>query len=110
MYVNGRMRPVETILGMGGVGIGENDGGGKFNYDILRTFVNVTLYPQYNNKKIHNKLKEINTCSYLNISDIQARTSFQKFINCINISCCNCPVKWSVLVYFISNIERRIKL
>jgi hypothetical protein len=34
MYVNGKLRPVETILGMG-AGIKENDGGGKFNYDIL---------------------------------------------------------------------------
>jgi hypothetical protein len=24
-----------SILGMGGVGIKENDGGGEFNYDIL---------------------------------------------------------------------------
>jgi hypothetical protein len=29
------MRPVETILGMGGQGIKENDGGGEFNSDIL---------------------------------------------------------------------------
>jgi hypothetical protein len=28
MYVNGKMRPVETIPGMGGGGIKENDGGG----------------------------------------------------------------------------------
>jgi hypothetical protein len=35
MYVNGKMRPAETIPGMGGEGIKENDGGGKFNYDIL---------------------------------------------------------------------------
>jgi hypothetical protein len=27
MYVNGKMRPVETILGMGEWGIKENDGG-----------------------------------------------------------------------------------
>jgi hypothetical protein len=47
------MIPVETIPGMGGEGIKENDGGGKFNYDwyIVRTFVNVTIYPQHNNKK-----------------------------------------------------------
>jgi hypothetical protein len=32
MYVNGKMRPVETIPGMGGE---ENDRGGEFNYDIL---------------------------------------------------------------------------
>jgi hypothetical protein len=34
MYENGKMRPVETIPGMG-EGIKENDGGGEFNYDIL---------------------------------------------------------------------------
>jgi hypothetical protein len=35
MYVNGKMRPVEIIPGMGGGGLKENDGG-------LRTFVNAT--------------------------------------------------------------------
>jgi hypothetical protein len=35
MYVNGKMRPVETILGMGEGRIKDNDGGGEFNYDIL---------------------------------------------------------------------------
>jgi hypothetical protein len=31
--------------------INKNDGGGEFNYDILivRTFVNVRMYPQENN-------------------------------------------------------------
>jgi hypothetical protein len=29
------MKPVETIPGMGGGGIKENDGGGEFNYDTL---------------------------------------------------------------------------
>jgi hypothetical protein len=29
------MRPGETIPGMGGKGIKENDGGGESNYDIL---------------------------------------------------------------------------
>jgi hypothetical protein len=29
MYVNGKIRPVETIPGMGGVGIKENGGGGE---------------------------------------------------------------------------------
>jgi hypothetical protein len=29
------MRPVETIPGMGGDGIKENEGRGEFNYDIL---------------------------------------------------------------------------
>jgi hypothetical protein len=31
----GKMRPVETIPGMGGEGIKKNAGGGKFKYDIL---------------------------------------------------------------------------
>jgi hypothetical protein len=45
------MRPVETIPGMGERRIKENDGGGKFSNDtLLRTFINVTMYPQYNNK------------------------------------------------------------
>jgi hypothetical protein len=35
MYVNGKMRPIETILGIGGGRIEENNGGGEFNYDIL---------------------------------------------------------------------------
>jgi hypothetical protein len=35
MYVNGKMRPVETVPGMVGVGIKESDRGGEFNYDIL---------------------------------------------------------------------------
>jgi hypothetical protein len=34
-FKNGKMRPVETIPGMGGEGIKENDAGGKLNYDIL---------------------------------------------------------------------------
>jgi hypothetical protein len=29
------MRPVETVSGIGGEGIKENDGGGEFNYDML---------------------------------------------------------------------------
>jgi hypothetical protein len=45
------MRLTETILGMWEGGIKENDGEGKFSYDTIRTFVNVTLYPQYNNNK-----------------------------------------------------------
>jgi hypothetical protein len=34
--VNGKIRPVERIPGMGGGKIKENDGGGEFNYDILK--------------------------------------------------------------------------
>jgi hypothetical protein len=33
MYKNEKMRPFESIPGIGR--INENDGGGKFNYDIL---------------------------------------------------------------------------
>jgi hypothetical protein len=43
------MRSVDRIPGMGGREIKENDEGGKVNDDILRPFVNVTVYPQYNN-------------------------------------------------------------
>jgi hypothetical protein len=35
MYVNGKMKPAETIPGMGGGEIKENDGGDQFKYDIL---------------------------------------------------------------------------
>jgi hypothetical protein len=35
MYVNGKIRPVETIPGMGGEKIKENDRGGEFNHDIF---------------------------------------------------------------------------
>jgi hypothetical protein len=37
MYVNGKVRPVETITRIGGEGIKENDGGGELNYDIFGT-------------------------------------------------------------------------
>jgi hypothetical protein len=35
MYVNGKMRPVETVPGIEGGQIKENNGGGEFNYDIF---------------------------------------------------------------------------
>jgi hypothetical protein len=35
MCINGKMRPVETIPGMGAGEIKENDGGGEFKYDIF---------------------------------------------------------------------------
>jgi hypothetical protein len=35
MYVNGKMRPVEMIPGMGGGAIKENGGGGKFKCDTF---------------------------------------------------------------------------
>jgi hypothetical protein len=34
MYENGKLRPVETVPGMGGERAKENHGGGEFNYDI----------------------------------------------------------------------------
>jgi hypothetical protein len=37
MYVNAEMIPVETVLGMGREGKKENDGWGKFKYDIFDT-------------------------------------------------------------------------
>jgi hypothetical protein len=35
MYINAKMIPVETILGLRGGGIKENGGGGEFKYDIV---------------------------------------------------------------------------
>jgi hypothetical protein len=35
MYRNGKMRHVETLPGMGGGGIKENEGGGEFNCNIF---------------------------------------------------------------------------
>jgi hypothetical protein len=35
MYVNGKMRSIEAVPGMGAGRIKEIDGGGKFNYDIF---------------------------------------------------------------------------
>jgi hypothetical protein len=34
---------------MGSRGMKEIDGGVEFNYDILRIFVHIMMYPQYNN-------------------------------------------------------------
>jgi hypothetical protein len=52
MNVNGKMRPVETVPGMGGGKKKENNGGGWIQlWYIIRTFVSVTMYPQYNNNK-----------------------------------------------------------
>jgi hypothetical protein len=36
MYKNGKIRPAETIPGMGGGRIKENNGRGDFNYSILQ--------------------------------------------------------------------------
>jgi hypothetical protein len=51
---SGKMRPIETIPGFQEWGEGkmkENERGCEFDCDI-RTFVNVTMYPQYNNNMI----------------------------------------------------------
>jgi hypothetical protein len=60
MYINGKMRLIETIPGMVGEGIKENDEGGKLNSDIfdIGIFVNATMCPQHNNKNILSKLKK----------------------------------------------------
>jgi hypothetical protein len=34
MYTNGKIRPAESVTGMWGRRIRENDGGGEFNYII----------------------------------------------------------------------------
>jgi hypothetical protein len=60
MCLNGKMRPIVTIPEIGGW-IGENVGKGWIQlWYIVRTFVNVTLYPQDNNNKI-NKYPFTNT-------------------------------------------------
>jgi hypothetical protein len=55
MYVNAKMIPVETILGIG-EGIKEDDGGGEFNFDIFDTLQKPSKMPhciptQQNNKE-----------------------------------------------------------
>jgi hypothetical protein len=50
------MRPVETIIGMGGGGIKENLEGVNSTMIYYKTFVNVTVYPQYNNNMIMKSL------------------------------------------------------
>jgi hypothetical protein len=37
MYVNAKMRPVETVPRIGGEGIGEKSGGDEFKYNIFDT-------------------------------------------------------------------------
>jgi hypothetical protein len=52
MYENGKMRPAETIPGMGGGGVRENDREGESSMIYCKNFiVNVTMYLQYNNEK-----------------------------------------------------------
>jgi hypothetical protein len=42
MYVNEKMRPVETIPGMGGGRMKENYKRGKFNYGILQDLFKIS--------------------------------------------------------------------
>jgi hypothetical protein len=59
MNENGKLRPVETIPGLGEGGVKESDGGDEFNYDnIVSTLINVTMYPQHNDKKINKNITE----------------------------------------------------
>jgi hypothetical protein len=52
MNEKGKMRPAETILKMGEEEKKENDGGCELNSYVVSTFVNVTMYSQYNNNMI----------------------------------------------------------
>jgi hypothetical protein len=45
------MRTTETIPEIEGGGTKENVDGSEYNWYIVRTFVNVTMYSQYNNNK-----------------------------------------------------------
>jgi hypothetical protein len=57
MYKNGKMRPVETIPRTGGEGKGEWLKGWIQLWYIVRTFVKITIYPQYNNNLKREKIK-----------------------------------------------------
>jgi hypothetical protein len=61
MYVNGKMRPVETVPGMGGQGIKENDGGVNSS----------TIYLTYckNFCECHNVLPPSTTVKNINLKD-----------------------------------------
>jgi hypothetical protein len=37
MYVNAKRKPVETVPGIRGEGMGERSGGGGFQYDVFDT-------------------------------------------------------------------------
>jgi hypothetical protein len=54
MYINAKMIPVETTPGMGKGDKWKWRKGWiqvQYIWDIVRTFVNATMYPQNNNKK-----------------------------------------------------------
>jgi hypothetical protein len=66
MYVNEKVRLAETILGMGVRGrIKEMMEGVNLSMIyliIVRSFVNATMYPQHNNKKINIKKEKLGSC------------------------------------------------
>jgi hypothetical protein len=49
---NRKMRPAETIPGMGKGGVKDNDEGGEFNYDIVKNFCQCHNVPPNNNLTI----------------------------------------------------------
>jgi hypothetical protein len=58
LYANGKIRPVETITGIRGGRIKENDGGGWFKYDIFGILKELLWMPQCTcNTTIKNKIK-----------------------------------------------------
>jgi hypothetical protein len=62
MYENGKMRPVETVPGMGGGGIKENDGwvnSTVINYKNFYKCHNVPPVQQYDNEKRRKLLSNI---------------------------------------------------
>jgi hypothetical protein len=51
---------LKLLQAWGEIGIEKNDGGGESNYIyVVRTFVNVTMNPQYNNNIINKKKNNI---------------------------------------------------
>jgi hypothetical protein len=57
MYVDAKMRPVETVSGIRGGGMRKSSGGEWIQvwyiWYIVRTFINATMYPH----TAHNKIK-----------------------------------------------------
>jgi hypothetical protein len=64
MYENGKMRPVETLPGMGAGVIKENGEEGELKYDTfdIRTLVNATMYPQHKNKTFLKRRNSLEIC------------------------------------------------
>jgi hypothetical protein len=52
VHENGKMRPIETILTMGGKRIIEKHGEGELTKIYVNTFLNVTMHPRNNNNII----------------------------------------------------------